>query len=500
MNNAGPPPAEVKVFPGTYAESVNLGLMGSAIAGGPGDITLRTVNAAGVSTPSTVDVMPASGPAFTSSVSPYPGNITLIGFIVQSPDSSGIGLPIVQGNVTLQDITADGNAGNGFSAGTASGDVQIHRSSFSDNTGGDGIGFGTVVNVSFDRVIADRNNGDGASFGLTGAVRVTDSSFSDNENGSGLSFGTATEAVFDGVDANRNNGSGASFGVNSDVRITDSNFNENKDGGGLSFGTATSLVLDDVNANRNSEFGASFGVNGGVRITGSHFNDNEGDNGLSFGTATEVVFDRVTANGNNGSGASFGVGGDVSITSSSFNDAKDGDGLSFGTAAHLRVALVTASGNSENGLAARAARANITTSSFESNKESGVTLNVVAGGGLISLTCNDIAGNAAGLVLGEDAGNVVAQSNFWGDPSGPTHPTNPGGVGDSIEDAANGGAGNALFTPFLRASASASGSCLKQAPALGAKPIGFLVLALFLLPAWRLARRRSSVPGAHVHS
>lgn len=56
--------------------------------------------------------------------------------------------------------------------------------------------------------------------------------------------------------------------------------------------------------------------------------------------------------------------------------------------------------------------------------------------------------------------------------------------GDSIEDAANGGAGNALFDLFLRASASASGSCLKRAPALGADR------RLSPLPCIALARRR----------
>ena len=51
VNAAGPAPAVVNVFPGTYAESVNLSLMGSAIAGTPGDLTLQTLNAAGVPTP-----------------------------------------------------------------------------------------------------------------------------------------------------------------------------------------------------------------------------------------------------------------------------------------------------------------------------------------------------------------------------------------------------------------------------------------------------------------
>src|SRR5215468_9795656 len=85
VNNAGPPPASVFVFPGTYAESVNLGLMGSAIGGSAGDLMLRTVDSAGNETSGGVSVFPATGPAFRNSLTPFVGNITLDGFTVKSP-------------------------------------------------------------------------------------------------------------------------------------------------------------------------------------------------------------------------------------------------------------------------------------------------------------------------------------------------------------------------------------------------------------------------------
>lgn len=40
------------------------------------------------------------------------------------------------------------------------------------------------------------------------------------------------------------------------------------------------------------------------------------------------------------------------------------------------------------------------------------------------------------------AGHIVATYNWWGDPTGPTHPTNPGGLGEQISD-------RVVYTPWL---------------------------------------------------
>jgi parallel beta-helix repeat protein len=48
---------------------------------------------------------------------------------------------------------------------------------------------------------------------------------------------------------------------------------------------------------------------------------------------------------------------------------------------------------------------------------------------------NDIFGNAAGLWNDEPSVIITAESNWWGDPSGPYHPTlNPGGLGNLVSD------------------------------------------------------------------
>src|SRR5215471_1567499 len=114
VSNAGPAPAGVMVFPGTYPEHVDLGLMGSAIGQSPGDLMLRAVDSMGVPTSSGVSVLPAAGAALRNLLAPFPGAIIIDGFTVKSPDESGIALGSVMGTITIASVISDGNAKQGF--------------------------------------------------------------------------------------------------------------------------------------------------------------------------------------------------------------------------------------------------------------------------------------------------------------------------------------------------------------------------------------------------
>jgi hypothetical protein len=156
------------------------------------------------------------------------------------------------------------------------------------------------------------------------------------------------------------------------------------------------------------------------------------------------------------------------------------------TAAHLDAARIVASDNAGSGSIARVASALIVGSRFERNGNAGVLLNATESSGSYVLRCSDIAGNLDGLVVTSEV-TVIAEKNFWGDPSGPTHPSNPGGTGDTIRDAASGAAGTVDFTPFLTRPASESGECVaRPAPALDWTGLAILALALLVLPARRL--------------
>ena len=388
VNNAGPAPAFVSVFPGTYHESVDIGLMGSAIGGMAGNLTLATLDSAGNPTHGGVDVFPATGPALNNSLPIFPGTISVDGFTVKSPDSIGIFFGTVAGLVSVGNVISDGNAIAGFSAKGLDG-VSISKSSFSGNLG-DGIDLISPRGFTFDGVTADDNE-------LYGA---------ECQGG--------------------------------DVGVLRSSFSRNKADGLLIFG------------------------------------------------ASGVIFDHLAADGNGGSGASVDVVGPVQISQSSFSDSGN-DGLEMlGLASQLVLSNVTASGNALDGVSGNPKSAQITGSRFVSNGRNGIMLTVPPGGSDYHVTCNDIVGNMTGLSVVTNT-VVDAVHNYWGAPTGPTYPSNPGGTGDSI---VIGGPGSVDFEPFLTVPAEASEFCGPQAaPALSGSSLVLALLVLLIIAAWGMARR-----------
>ena len=117
----------------------------------------------------------------------------------------------------------------------------------------------------------------------------------------------------------------------------------------------------------------------------------------------------------------------------------------------------------------------------------------------VRISCSDFVGNgSAGLALFTD-NEVEATSDFWGDPSGPTHPANPGGSGDAIHDAAAGFAGTVSFLPFLQVDATAA-DCPRveplEIPAAGPSGLAVLAVLLVLVVLARLRRMRRAFPTA----
>ena len=538
VNNAGPPPAAVFVFAGTYNESVDLGLMGSALIGGSaGNLMLRSVDSTGVPNQGGVSVLPAAGAALRNSLLPFPGSITIDGFTVKSPDDSGIALGSVMGSIFLADVVSDDNATAGFTASIGAGDVSIVKSSFSNNLGGNGIAFATALGVNFEDVTADGNANAGASFSVaSGVVGATRSSFSGNKNGPGVSFANASGVIFDHVTADENQNAGADFSVTGSVRVSQSSFSRAKNGPGLIFSSATDVSFDVVTADDNQNAGANFSLSGDLRISRSSFsgakngeglifslasdvtmiqvtadaNENAGANfsmkgvlriirssfsaaangpGLIFSTPSQVIFEQVSADGNQNEGANFTADGPVNIASSSFNNAVNANGLSVNSATNLVLLGIVASGNSIDGVAASVNSARISGSRFEHNGRNGLLLRSEQEGGDFQLTCNDFVGNLTGLRVDSDL-LINAPHNYWGSPTGPTHPSNPGGTGDTIVDGANGGAGTVVFAPFLTVPSALSPVCRGHgAPLMQTPELALLLLGLLILPAWRLKRR-----------
>ena len=294
---AGEAPAVVSIFPGLYAESVDLEAMNG---GNPNAISLISVDAEGTPTPHTAtidpgtDGGPGSGSAlFYNSTAAFPGDIAIEGLIVRSPDSEGIFLEIVGGNVTIRDVIANqcsddgveldvvglghfvevdgleashnGSSGLEINQEEDLGRVRVFDSALSFN-GEDGlrvrIGTTSTIDapatpVHFERVEAVQNGGDGTDVDTWGLFTVLDSVFSGN--------------VQNGINVD------AKLGINIRRTSADDNLGSNADGFDLD--TDGSVVLDSVVALRNVQNGIRISdfTNGhgpaGTRITNARVED-----------------------------------------------------------------------------------------------------------------------------------------------------------------------------------------------------------------------------------
>lgn len=125
----------VEVNTGTYAESVDLSRMGSAISSRPGNLTLRAIN------PNVV-VASLQGPALYNSTA-FRGDVLVAGITFESATNtaqsdSGALLVGVTGNVTLVDNTFRSIVDDGISVNGLTGQLHITNNRF------DGIGDGAT--------------------------------------------------------------------------------------------------------------------------------------------------------------------------------------------------------------------------------------------------------------------------------------------------------------------------------------------------------------------
>jgi len=386
----------INIFPGTYAESVDLSTMAT-----PGDITLTTVNASGTPTPSTVTVSPAAGQAFQAGCT-FPGSITIDGFIVLSLDDDGIDL-CADGDITIKNVTANGNYFDGIVVESDPGNVTITNVTANGNLDGDGIDArSNNGNVTVTNVTANGNSSDGVDAEGSGNLTITDST------------------------ANDNGDNGFDNDVDGDVAVSGSSADNNEDEGfvidGFESDAAGDVTVTDSSAN-GSQSDDGFEIDAAsVAVSNSTANDND-DEGFDIVSSGAVTLDRVTAIGNvedgiDVEGASEEEGtsvGNVTI-SNSLTQNNLGDGIEYLEPGTLAGATQLANGN---------------------------------------IICD----NAFGIELNEDI-TVNAEGNWWGAATGPFDAVdNPAGTGDDVSDSTGGAAGTVDFTPWID-TVSGSGSAI----------------------------------------
>ncbi len=579
--NAGPAPAEVGIFPGIYAESVDLSAMGSSLTGGgPGDVTIQALDAAGQPATSGVEIDPGapggpgSGSAMTTGQNAaFDGDITLQGVSMTSPDSLALGL-ISTGNLTIEDVAVLGAATDGMLA-FAQGNLILARVEAHMN-GGSGMGAQATGNLTATDLEAIQNGETGIALAANENLLVQGLEASANEIGAQLGGCLNTDISNITTNLNLINGLLIVYGPDdcgTQPTAAAPEFWSNLDS--LQFHDrmalnrmgppAGTLLAKTLVSEGNGDVGIGVISSTGVaQINGLTANNNSGPgvlmrsraidlydaeaigNGSGIAAiADDVLMARVTANQNQPvppDPLAGGLGVAVSARFAALDDIQANDNARAG----LGLADAPGGGTPQYTVTASQFNGNAIGILSESTEAIGVTLddvtltsNIAAGldlpdlstaafsnlfvsgstigmdlfvNDLLAIETADVQTNAIGILLQlaqqatarigcsslldngiagielAQGASVAASGNYWGDPSGPTHPGNPGGIGDGVIDSANGGTGMVDYSGFL-ANPASDADCLRpvveavSVPTTSPAGIVALMLGLLML-AW----------------
>jgi len=327
--------------------------------------------------------------------------ITISGYLIAN-DNTGNGAWIITYNqVTLNNVTANNNGSTGVRidqdhpASVTPKNLIINGvNNFSGNMGGSGLFVETLGSITLNNVTASGN----ASFGLSitanstnalGNVTLKGTNTFNNNNASGLYISTKGFVLANNVTAsnstvNRGAEINNSFGATpKPVTLTGINTFNGNGSNGLEIITSGAITLSNVTANDNGANGASLNNNftpaSNVTLTGKNqFNENS-TNGLLVHSKGNITISNITAYDNSSSGAELYNNTGASTTKititgvNSFSENTNA-GLFINTLGTVTLTKITADGNGG----------------------SGALINIASGGG-ISLTCGSFVNNAIGL-------------------------------------------------------------------------------------------------------
>jgi uncharacterized repeat protein (TIGR01451 family) len=391
----------VSVFPGTYAESVDLFQMGADVNEIPGDIRMVTVNAAGVPTPGSVNVNPAAGPAiFIPDGEEFLGGIQLDGFNVTSPDADAIFLDEVDGPVSLANLTATNAAGAGIfvidvNVRTNPGDLNVTNCTGSNN-GDRGLDLAWLENVTVTGCTGNDNTNSGQGVGIdvrAGLNAVLTDCTANNNGPRGIEVEAAGTTTLIGCAAHDNEGIG--------INVV------------YFFASAQDTTLANCSADFNGTVGINvshlFLGNGDVIMSACSADEN-GDSGISIladlnATLTDCSADENVANGIL---VTNGARGDVSFTRCSADDNTD-DGMVATSAINAVIDTCTAARNGNRGIVLSFATMNALLQDCTAidNADSGMLAS--ADGIMTALRCQAHRNVLAGMSIRGNQGAVVRE-------------------------------------------------------------------------------------------
>ena len=240
------------------------------------------------------------------------------------------------------------------------------------------------------------------------------------------------------------------------------NTNVNQFGGGIFLAPNTSGHTIENNIIQNNIIGIQLGSDSTtIRQNLFRNNNNAGagsgnaiytDQFVSGGTLTTITIDNNTFTGNASASVSLSSTAAASqsgITISNNIMTSSGNAIFAGYVSTLSITRNTITGStaSQVALGASVNGATITENFIESGATRGIRV-FDTGNQSITANCNSIKNNpTAGIEVdaGSYTGTLDAKRNFWGSPTGPNTPKNPGGTGDKIIDPDN----VVQFSPFI---------------------------------------------------
>lgn len=595
INNAGPAPVEVGVFPGVYAESVDLSLMGSAIGEGPGTIVMQALTAAGGATDSGVLISPAApgGPGTglgltTGGITPFVGDIFLFGLTITSPDSSALGVSMI-GNLTVADLTVQNAAEFGL-AGQVDGDVVLQRIEAGGN-GAAGITLSITGNAIIEDIEAAQNveggillaveqdltaqtllalgNENGVELFVCQDADIRDITTRLNQfNGAVISYGPndcspsgpvqaqgwlqgieeepllnrtpftrggSTEGTLFAADILSEDNGNVGIGIVSDagVAVLDGLFAYDNLGGGLflqsqqielndseAIGNQTGMVvaaaelsMTRIVANDSQAMPAGLpSLGAGIFVAAGHaiLDELQADNnplaGLILSNPMDGSIPDYTVSNSQFTANPIGILAEASrpedpmilvdlvLDTIDLADNLDA-GMSIPGLEDAAFSNVRVSGSQIGMDLLVNGQLRVETTNVDANT-TGMLMQIEPAG-IATVVCSNFSQNLDSGIEMVQGATMFATTNYWGDVSGPIHPGNPGGIGDRVLDAANGGVGVVDYSRFLGQPA-VEADCPQgliealPVPVIGPKAMMLLILGLLII-AGLSVRRMSGI-------
>lgn len=368
---------------------------------------------------------------------------------IRSGDIREVTLTNVQANENQGDPSNDaaadfdaGDNGDGIAFLTDNGDIDFVTGTNVTASQNGSFGF----RIESDGTAGDKPEETSVPMGDIDTIKVSNSTFDFNGDraavgrGSGLMMAAETIRTVnvENVTANNNNDHGVQVTGNrnvSNVTVDNGTFNNND--------RNRDSIGDGVQVNANEDMS-------NIAVTNSEANSNFG--GIRLGAVGRQIAQNLTVEGNTANnnvkeGIAFMAGRDL-IKGSVADNILEGNGTGLDITVIARGSDIQVTGNEIKG---------------KDGQGIGILLNATG----VTITSNQIRNNATGIEVRKNRENAINQNNiarneawgvnanalapgevidatnnWWGEPSGPKHPSNPGAIGDRVTDKVN-------FMPFL---------------------------------------------------